>query len=92
MFFDRENEPDLGDERFGHERDSYCSDASYEPSYNTSSRSYIIPLWMFNASKEILISHFEKRVAEQRKKEQDERRNREIAELEEKLAKLKGST
>lgn len=88
MFFDRENEPDLGDS-FGYGSEPYNPEEYQEPSFNTTQRRYTIPLWMFDAPAEILVSFFEKRAAEQKKKELAELRNHEISELEAKLAKLK---
>ena len=91
MFFDRENEPDLGDGIFGNRIDDH-HDTFYEMYPSSTSvhrRAYRIPLWMYSKTKEELVAYFAEKYAEKQQKLLNEKRAAEIAELEEKLRKLK---
>ena len=93
MFFDRENEPDLGDERRGCGRDNvdfYGNDTVYQTSYpSTTIKLVDIPIKQLLMSEQELTALFIEWAAADKLAKETKRRNDRIAELETELNTLK---
>lgn len=93
MFFDRENEPDLGDERRGGGRDNvdfYGNDIDYQTAYpSTTIKLVDIPIKQLLMSEQELTALFIEWAAADKLAKETKRRNDRIAELETELKALK---
>ena len=93
MFFDRENEPDLGDERRGCGRDNvdfYGNDIDYQTAYPSKTIKLVdIPIKQLLMSEQELTALFIEWAAADKLAKETKRRNDRIAELETELKTLK---
>jgi len=91
MFFDRHNEPDLGDEQFGACYDRDDSSPGHSVSYDSFYvKTILIPISWFTMTDEELCKKFLADATAEKERLAEADRLRRIAELEKELAKLKG--